>query len=503
MREEDAALFRHVSAERSVLYRQILEVFASALRQFRLQLRPDDILIEGAWGGSPPALDELNFALTQLTTWGNLEIQADMARVSSISMFYRARYLYRLSKGGESVEASLEVFHATMRRKAELQTVALEDISTSLQALVLLAADSEPDVIKVHELLRDLVQRFDGLAENARGFMASAARGIELQRVEMSAVLRYKKRFMDYIERFISEFIRRSDAIAQALITLEPVMDTLLWQVAQREAHDAAPTDEERMEASPLRWHSWRERWTGLRRWFLQIGSEQPQAELLRARARAAIPELLGAISAVNDRRSGRSDRSADFRMLAQWFAACEDDDQAHRLARAAFSLNPARHFSLNAQNTEDVPASTSWAEAPPLAIHPRLREYGEAAPRGPLARVRDRSSDREALASQVAQEARQVAAARAKLATGQAFKLSEVGQWDAQEFGLFLAILGDALAAQKSQDDPVERQTGDGLMRIKLEPLAATTRAVIQTPNGSFAGRDHILTIQSTQGRP
>ena len=118
MREEDAALFRHVSAERSVLYRQILEVFASALRQFRLQLRPDDILIEGAWGGSPPALDELNFALTQLTTWGNLEIQADMARVSSISMFYRARYLYRLSKGGESVEASLEVFHATMRRKA-------------------------------------------------------------------------------------------------------------------------------------------------------------------------------------------------------------------------------------------------------------------------------------------------------------------------------------------------------------------------------------------------
>ncbi len=90
-----------------------------------------------------------------------------------------------------------------------------------------------------------------------------------------------------------------------------------------------------------------------------------------------------GAIAAVNERRSGRSDRSADFRVLAQWFADCGSDDDAHRLARAAFALNPARHFSLDVQTEEDVPASTSWLDAPPLTINPRLREYGEAAPRG------------------------------------------------------------------------------------------------------------------------
>jgi uncharacterized protein (TIGR02677 family) len=92
---------------------------------------------------------------------------------------------------------------------------------------------------------------------------------------------------------------------------------------------------------------------------------------LLRARARSALPQLLGAIAALNERRSGRTDRSADFRVLAGWFAACVDDAQAHRLARAAFALNPARHFLINVAADHDLPASTRWADAPPLTLPP------------------------------------------------------------------------------------------------------------------------------------
>ncbi len=66
-------LFRHVSAEKAALYRCIMDVFAAAKRQYRLQLRPDEVLAEARWPGPPPSIEEVNAALAQLTAWGNLD----------------------------------------------------------------------------------------------------------------------------------------------------------------------------------------------------------------------------------------------------------------------------------------------------------------------------------------------------------------------------------------------------------------------------------------------
>jgi uncharacterized protein (TIGR02677 family) len=160
--------------------------------------------------------------------------------------------------------------------------------------------------------------------------------------------------------------------------------------------------------------------------------------------------------------------------------------------------LNPARHLSLLAGG-EEAPASTPWADAPAIAIHPRLRERGEVAPRGPAPHVKDRHEARALLARQIAEERAQIEAARALLATGTATKLSELTRLDAHAFRLFLSLLGEALAAQTSPNQPVTRQTADGLLQIRLEPLSADSHAAIDTDLGVFAGRDHVVTITPT----
>jgi uncharacterized protein (TIGR02677 family) len=112
---------------------------------------------------------------------------------------------------------------------------------------------------------------------------------------------------------------------------------------------------------------------------------------------------------------------------------------------------------------------------------------------------VRDRAAERRLLERELAEEAGQVEAARLALATGRPTRLSELGTLDPHAFGLFLSLLGEALAEQAGPDTAVERQTGDGLLRIRLEPLEADSRAEIHTPKGIFAGRDHLLTITPT----
>ncbi|MDQ2820825.1 MAG: TIGR02677 family protein, partial [Pseudomonadota bacterium] len=218
----------------------------------------------------------------------------------------------------------------------------------------------------------------------------------------------------------------------------------------------------------------------------------------LRARARAAILQLLAAMAALNERRNGRSDRSSDFRILAHWFADTRSDHDAHRLWRAAFALNPARHLSLHSNDaiSHDLPASTPWRDAPPVQVHPRLREHGELSPRAPPPRVRSRDAGRALLAMQIADEREQIDTARTMLANGRVTRLSALGMLDPHAFQLLLNLLGDALMAQLRPDLPVLCYSADGLLQIRLEPVGDGSLAHIHTATGIFSGPDHLLTV-------
>jgi uncharacterized protein (TIGR02677 family) len=88
------------------------------------------------------------------------------------------------------------------------------------------------------------------------------------------------------------------------------------------------------------------------------------------------------------------------------------------------------------------------------------------------------------------------VRAARARLANGKAIQLSNLGRLDRHEFGLFLALLAEALSAQKHPDQVVSRTTADGLLHVRLQPLAPHSQARLNTDLGRFSGRDHVITI-------
>jgi uncharacterized protein (TIGR02677 family) len=492
-------LFSHVIAENSPHYRAILGVFATAKRQFRLHLRPDDVLAEASWAGAPPSLEAVQHALSQLVAWGNLQAQPDTARVATIEDFYRKRLLYRMTVGGEAVEAGLQAFSETLARRAELQSVALDDIRARLISIHELMNESPPDSAKVHGALRDLVHIFAGLANNAESFMAGLARTIELQRADVSAVMSFKTRLIDYLQRFIGELVTRSSQIAELLLALASVEPSLLRIAAERDARNAAPEDASaNAEVLRARLDSWTERWEGLRLWFLSDDRKSSQAELLRASALSAIPRLLQAVSLLHERRAGRSDRAADFRHLALWFAEVPTVADAHRLWRAAFALSPARHLAL-AMTDEKISANTPWRSAPGITVLPKLREQGVLPTRGAPPKILDRSREREVLAARVAEEAAQTEAARAHLATNRETHLSELGRLDTQAFRMFLALLGEALAAQTNPDEPVERQTGDGTLAIRLVPLESDSHAELKTELGRFCGRDHRILIRRT----
>ena len=384
------SVFSHLNAEKAPFYRAILRVFVEAKASFVLHLRPGDVRTVLRARGELDESDagSLESALAQLCDWRNLEAHRDTADVATVEEFYRPRFLYQLAAEGEAAERALTVFYESLQQTGELQTTALTDIRQYLGELEELANSHADDDGSIHRVLHLLSVRFEQLTARAQTFLRSLQRTIDLQGITIEAFLSYKQALIDYLERFISELVVATHDIAERLASIEKQgIQPLLAAAARRDTIDVLEHEREtrRAEAEKL----WEARWAGFRGWFISETGRQSQAEILRSRARAAIPALLGAVARINERRMTHSDRVADLHALARWFAEAPSDGDAHRLWRAAFGLTSARHLKVDEETLlrreqQPVSAQTSWLKADQLQISPRVRQTGRHAAKGP-----------------------------------------------------------------------------------------------------------------------
>lgn len=518
------APFAYATAPNSALYRRIMHTFVRAKERFTVHLRPEDIRSALDDDGGISVTDAaVAAALDSLAapTWGNLVAFPDSSRVTAIEDFYRRRMLYQLSHAGEAAERALRQYDDSLGARGALQAVALEDIAILLRSLFSLGkpGDQPIDEARVHQDLRSLRDRFTELADNAVLFMGSVQRSIDLQAADLDAFLAYKDSLIGYLERFIADLVTRGAQISQLLKQFSrDDVQRLCTIAARREAQDAAPgltfpgadveahQPAERAEASmpdPLAELTvmWLRRWEGLTDWFVATPARDSEAKLLRARARSAIPALLAVVATMHDRHSGRSDRSADFLTLASWFSALPDDEARHRLWRGAFGLAPARHLSTNPETEEAwerarVGPSTTWAESPGVQISSQLRRTGTYERRGRQNRVTDRTGAKALLADRAREQSEQTAAARRRILTDGPVRLSAFAVLDRQSFHLFLALLGDGLAALRPDLNHAEIYTSDGGLRLTITRLPGAPPMRLETVDGALSGPDHLVDI-------
>jgi uncharacterized protein (TIGR02677 family) len=488
-------VFTHVLVVKAELYRAILEVFVRSREQFMTHLRPAEVARRIGCNE-----EETENALRMLQQWGNLEATQDSAEAAALEEFYRSRFLYALSAAGEAAERALAVFEETVRQPGELQTAALRDITEFLEVIRVLIEKPEPDVAKLHTQLLALMERFRNLTNRAQAFMRDLQSTIQLHGVSVAQFLEYKQLLIDYLDRFLGDLVLATNEICQKILFLEQAgIRNQFKPVARRALADALLRTADMEEQEAARWAGC---WQGLRRWFLGEANAASQAEILRARAREAIPALLFTLQNINDQRVTRSDRFTDWQTLALWFAEAPTDEDTHRLWRAGFGMAPARHLQINQetldwrdQNSEGP--RTPWMEAEPLWISPRLHVNGRVTVRSQATAVEDRSEEKRELAWLAADEAAQIERAQQELAWGRPMRLSDFGVLESATFHLLLDLLGEALASRTDPRQPVQAASMDGALLIRLGPVYDPERlAEIFTSTGMLRGPDCEVTI-------
>lgn len=497
----DLRAFIYLNAELFPLYRAIMKTFMAERSRFGLHLRSREVF-EALNAHRPGIYDvqAVDTALSRLCEWGNLEKHNDTSDVKTVQEFYQPRYLYQLTRAGEEAERVVEQFLEAVFQGGELQAAALEDIRSLLGELLEHARASQPDEAKLYNSFTQLRTRFEELTAKAQTFMSSLQRSIDLVGDETGVkLLQYKEVLIEYLRKFVAELRNSSRQITGKILEIEAEkFESLFDSVARRELVDAIrPTPEAHEKVAD----EWRQRWRGLRLWFVGEQGAAPRAETLRVKALAAIPVLINAINRLHDRRTSRTDRVADLKALARWFAETDEEAQAHRLWMAAFGLTPARHLSITHETLLEreenpIPPSTSWNEAPPLRISPRLRQTSQYVRKGGASKVIDRSQGKTFLAEQAQKEVQQLEEAKRELTSRGEVRLSSLGSLSNPAFDLFLGLLGDALGQSKAPDQSVEVQSSDGTLLIRLSPTLDGKTAEIATPSGHFLGPDHIIQI-------
>ncbi|MEZ6062222.1 MAG: TIGR02677 family protein [Planctomycetaceae bacterium] len=513
--EGSFAALSYLTAEKCSLYHAIVEVFADAKAGFLLHLRPAEVasrlsqLNIAADGGT----EGVEAALTQLCHWGVLEAYNDNADVATLADFHRRRLQYQLTAAGEAAQEAAQHFLSRLNRRITLDAAALGRIHDHLSQLSVLVATTPIDGEKAFGTLRQIVADVEDLTTRAQSFFRWLHEQTESRRSDLDAFLEYKERLIEYLTEFVGELVTRGARIADVLNTLAPASDALLDAVTlveTRGSYDAADPTGRAMRTETL--SLWRKRWQGLRRWFLDDAATPAQSRQLQIAARAAIPRVLALAQQQRLRQGNKSDRAADFRELATWFAEAEDDRSAHRLWRAAFGLSAARHLTvdvgrLQEEDADPTSADTPWADARPVVIDPQLRKSGRQRTASATRGIIDTSDARRELKRRLQRERQQEAETRQYLVALGRRRFSEADFLPAAAFALLMELIGDAV--DNRRDQPASFGISkDGRLKMTVDwsdddgDSVHDFAATIATEAGQLNLRDATFEIELVEGK-
>ncbi|GLZ31929.1 hypothetical protein Lesp02_41170 [Lentzea sp. NBRC 105346] len=172
-----------------------------------------------------------------------------------------------------------------------------------------------------------------------------------------------------------------------------------------------------------------------------------------------------------------------DFRALARRFATAATDEDAHRLFNETFGLQPARHAHLAHPDEELIPSTTSWHDAPPVKVPPRLKrtdkEYLGTIGKVPPVRRKHQNEQ-----------------PRADFTTNGPIRISRLKELDESTFQELLDLIARALSAKP--DETGTRTANNGRTHITLRD--ARGNATIETPKGTFTGPDFLIDVRGAR---
>ncbi|HEX2205508.1 MAG TPA: TIGR02677 family protein [Longimicrobium sp.] len=388
----------YLVAENAALYRPIVRFFHRRYETGETGwLWPAEVaaFVRRAHPHHPAYTDEQCEAhLRQLEAWGVLVSEHDVNQARTLEEFVRAARRYQISESARIVEEMLLRLAGRDGSRGSLDTTRLTRLRQALLDLDRLMEGLDPGRASP-EALRDAEGAWNA-AEDARRELREQAnrylRELDHDRMPSAAdlvlFLQYKRMLRDYLDEFalgLKDFVERTRDLFDdwAAAGKDAALAGALARNERERKGDLRPDDELRALFG------------GQIRSLAGFSRRGGDAEILHAKTTARVRALVEQIERMVTERRHALNRGRDLRLLALAFRRAESDEEAHRLAAAAFGFGTPRHArAFNADDAPELdPDASVWLQEP-WDVELKARVRGNPAFRA-VASLRDRSLQR------------------------------------------------------------------------------------------------------------
>lgn len=367
----------YLSTQNASQYRLIMRIFYQEYEKMHFQLYKEDVLelLHRVEGYESYPMEQLKLDLEALVSWKNLLPLQDPRRVYTIADYKNKQFRYTMS------EYAVEIERMTLR----LENLLLESGNLSTSLFVRLTASlQEADVIntksmrEINEWWNNLQDDFKRLNRNYQDYLREFYSGKADKLLKSVEFIVHKDHFISYLKEFVEEMQLYAGQIAAILEKKSYVIESeLLKKIVQSEQEIPHARLEHRENLEIYIEENVLGKWQSLKNWFLSSQNHVSESSQVLAITNDVIRNIIQNAALLVQLQNWGVSRKDDYRKFMELFAACLDQEEAHRLSAHVFGVQNVAHFKENSQRDTDSISSSVYEEtAMEFCLKPHTRAY-------------------------------------------------------------------------------------------------------------------------------
>lgn len=389
---------KYLAQENTIRYRTIMRFFFSKYEEAEYWLYKEEIYDAVKELINDYQIEECERDLEFLIQNKSLTKLQDTKNINTLNDFKYQNFRYQMTDNAVVIERMTIELEEIEVKVASLEPRLFERINHIIKQLVDIYNKDEN---KIYELWIDLNNDFKNLNEQYQDFLKQFHEAKTEELLKSEAFLMFKNSMINYINNFISSYIKSASAIRNNLLEIDEgkvkyLMDSLISH--QKKAPKISPefNYDKLRKVNYGKWHS-------LRKWFISETSLSEGERLLEA-TQNVIEKMYKYASSLIELHGNMINRKEEYMHICRLFDKITDIKEAHKLSESIYGIIKTVHYKGTSMISTD--SLIKSYDVPPIEIpiSTTIRNYKIKQDVMPII---DKSKEKEAILKKKTEEER------------------------------------------------------------------------------------------------